>query len=251
MPLFRAFTGFASCIRSRAAKPATYENLSVFIRSDAHVVRAGWNIRRCGPLSTPGFFDNLCGDGLLPPRSLCQSAMPIVRATAFAEGLGGLSEGEGYRLSPCNGPSFPTCMPPEPEPLGVASSGIPDGWLFATAGGRLFPPLCLSVRLRPPGWRSCRLLRRAFSSCRQSRSSPCGAVPLGIRFPALPMAQPPAEFPQKHVYAGPACLFPPFFRVAAASAAMACARVEIQYIGNRKKEQSLHRNGNIGTAGNQ
>ncbi|MEF2602674.1 MAG: hypothetical protein U0M40_04930, partial [Christensenellales bacterium] len=53
------FTGFASRIRSRAAKSAKYENLWVFIRSDAHVVRAGLNIRGCGPLSTPGFFDRL------------------------------------------------------------------------------------------------------------------------------------------------------------------------------------------------
>ena len=51
-----------------------YKNLWVFIRSDAHppgglllplrgnspcVVRAGLNIRGCGPLSTPGFFDRL------------------------------------------------------------------------------------------------------------------------------------------------------------------------------------------------
>ena len=35
------------------------ENLWVFIRSDAHVVRAGLNIRGCGPLSTLGFFDRL------------------------------------------------------------------------------------------------------------------------------------------------------------------------------------------------
>ena len=56
---FLSFTGFASRIRSRAAKPAKYENLWVFIRSDAHVVRAGLNIRGCGPLSTPGFFDRL------------------------------------------------------------------------------------------------------------------------------------------------------------------------------------------------
>ena len=48
-------------IRSRAAKPAKYENLWVFIRSDAHVVRAGLNIRGCGPLSTPGVFDTLKG----------------------------------------------------------------------------------------------------------------------------------------------------------------------------------------------
>ena len=57
---FLSFTGFASRIRSRAAKSAKYENLWVFIRSDAHVVRAGLNIRGCGPLSTPGFFDRLC-----------------------------------------------------------------------------------------------------------------------------------------------------------------------------------------------
>ena len=56
---FLSFTGFASRIRSRAAKSAKYENLWVFIRSDAHVVRAGLNIRGCGPLSTPGFFDRL------------------------------------------------------------------------------------------------------------------------------------------------------------------------------------------------
>ncbi len=58
---FSSFTGFAYRIRSRAAKPAKYENLWVFIRSDAHVVRAGLNISGCGPLSTPGFFDRLKG----------------------------------------------------------------------------------------------------------------------------------------------------------------------------------------------
>ena len=62
---FLSFTGFASRIRSRAAKSAKYENLWVFIRSDAHVVRAGLNIRGCGPLSTPGFFDSL-GPPLIP-----------------------------------------------------------------------------------------------------------------------------------------------------------------------------------------
>ena len=56
---FLSFTGFASRICSRAAKSAKYENLWVFIRSDAHVVRAGLNIRGCGPLSTLGFFDRL------------------------------------------------------------------------------------------------------------------------------------------------------------------------------------------------
>ena len=47
------FTCLASRICSRAAKPAKYENLRAFIRSDAHVVRAGLNIRGCSPLSTP------------------------------------------------------------------------------------------------------------------------------------------------------------------------------------------------------
>ena len=53
---FLSFTGFASRIRSRAAKSAKYENLWVFIRSDAHVVRAGINLRDCGPLTTLRFL---------------------------------------------------------------------------------------------------------------------------------------------------------------------------------------------------
>ncbi|MDY5674724.1 MAG: hypothetical protein SPK82_00775, partial [Eubacteriales bacterium] len=65
-------------IRSRAAKPAKYENLWVFIRSDAHVVRAGLNIRGCGPLSTPGFFDRLKGRAL---------ALPLTFAFAEKYGL--------------------------------------------------------------------------------------------------------------------------------------------------------------------
>ena len=44
---------------ARSAPNAKYENLWVFIRSDAHVVRAGLNIRGCGPLSDLGFFDRL------------------------------------------------------------------------------------------------------------------------------------------------------------------------------------------------
>ena len=44
---------------ARSAPNARCENLWVFIRSDARVVRAGLNIRGCGPLSTPGFFDRL------------------------------------------------------------------------------------------------------------------------------------------------------------------------------------------------
>ena len=66
-PLFRVFAGFASRSRSRAAKPARYENLKVFIRSDVHAVRAGLNIRGCGPLTTPGFIDRLGRKLSLPP----------------------------------------------------------------------------------------------------------------------------------------------------------------------------------------
>ena len=70
---FLSFTGFASRIRSRAAKPAKYENLWVFIRSDAHVVRAGLNIRGCGPLSTQGFFDTLSP----AYRKVCRTVFPF------------------------------------------------------------------------------------------------------------------------------------------------------------------------------
>ena len=72
---FLSFTGFAYRIRSRAAKSAKYENLWVFIRSDAHVVRAGLNIRGCGPLSTPGFFDRLRRMERLFILRKCQSAL--------------------------------------------------------------------------------------------------------------------------------------------------------------------------------
>ena len=95
-PLFRAFTGFASRIRSRAAKPAKYENLWVFIRSDAPVVRAGWNIRGCGPLSTPGFFDTLKAS-----RSGCFLAAGkpclLTGQGLCAEGRKGLPGGEKQR----------------------------------------------------------------------------------------------------------------------------------------------------------
>ena len=56
---FEFFSCVASRIRSRAAKLAKYENLWVFIRFDAHVVKAGINLRGCGPLTTPGLFDKL------------------------------------------------------------------------------------------------------------------------------------------------------------------------------------------------
>ena len=68
---FLSFTGFASRIRYRAAKSAKYENLWVFIRSDAHVVRAGLNIRGCRPLSTLGFFDRLSAADKISAALFC------------------------------------------------------------------------------------------------------------------------------------------------------------------------------------
>ena len=56
---FLSFTGFASRIRSRAAKPARYENLKVFIRSDVHDVRAGIKLKGQPPLNNPRVFDTL------------------------------------------------------------------------------------------------------------------------------------------------------------------------------------------------
>jgi len=41
---------------SRAGKPVKLENLAVFIRSDAHVVRAGLNVKGCGPSQSRSFF---------------------------------------------------------------------------------------------------------------------------------------------------------------------------------------------------
>ena len=56
---FSSFFHPVLALMARSAPNAKYENLWVFIRSDAHVVRAGLNIRGCGPLSTLGFFDKL------------------------------------------------------------------------------------------------------------------------------------------------------------------------------------------------
>ena len=53
---FRVFTGFASRISSRAAKPARYENLEVFISSDVHAVRAGIKLKGQPPLNNSRVF---------------------------------------------------------------------------------------------------------------------------------------------------------------------------------------------------
>ena len=58
---FSSFFHPVLALMARSAPNAKYENLWVFIRSDAHVVRAGLNIRGCGPLSTLGLFDRLKG----------------------------------------------------------------------------------------------------------------------------------------------------------------------------------------------
>ena len=50
---FSSFTGFASRISSRAAKPARYENLWVFIRSDVCAVRAGIKLKGQAYLNNP------------------------------------------------------------------------------------------------------------------------------------------------------------------------------------------------------
>ena len=140
-PLFRAFTGFASRIRSRAAKPAKYENLWVFIRSDAHVVRAGWNIRGCGPLSTLGFFDTLKAS-----RKGCFLAVgkPCLLAGQglCAEGRKGLPGGEKQRGSrrQMDAPLLPVCRrrwrPPKAGRLyRQAQFPSTEGWTVAAQSG--------------------------------------------------------------------------------------------------------------------
>ena len=50
---FSSFYGFASRISSRAEKPARYENLWVFIRSDVRAVRAGIKLKGQASLNNP------------------------------------------------------------------------------------------------------------------------------------------------------------------------------------------------------
>lgn len=59
MPLLRAFSLFASHVRSRAAKSAMYENLWAFIRFDAHVAKAGIELSGWRPLTTPPFLQTM------------------------------------------------------------------------------------------------------------------------------------------------------------------------------------------------
>ena len=76
---FSSFFHPVLALMARSAPNAKYENLWVFIRSDAHVVRAGLNIRGCGPLSTLGFFDRLKG------RLVSRSFLAEFRAAIAAE----------------------------------------------------------------------------------------------------------------------------------------------------------------------
>ena len=63
---FEFFSCFASRIRSRAAKPARYENLEVFIRSDVHAVIAGIKLKGQAPLNNPRVFRHaVCSSGAL------------------------------------------------------------------------------------------------------------------------------------------------------------------------------------------
>ena len=59
LPLFRVLLVCCLSHSLPGGKPAKYKNLWVFIRIDAHAVKAGINLRGCGPLITPVFFDKL------------------------------------------------------------------------------------------------------------------------------------------------------------------------------------------------
>ena len=112
---------------ARSAPNAKYENLWVFIRSDAHppgglllplrgnspcVVRAGLNIRGCGPLSTLGFFDTLKG----PCGPLCRIYARVsgcVKSTSSAISMAVSRHSPGtYRSAPIMAP--PQYIPPGP-----------------------------------------------------------------------------------------------------------------------------------------
>ena len=53
---FSRITGFASRTCSRAANPEKYENLWVFIRFDAPVVKAGIKLKGLPPLNNPALL---------------------------------------------------------------------------------------------------------------------------------------------------------------------------------------------------
>ena len=53
---FSSFHGFCLSHSLPAAKPAKYENLKVFIRSDVHAVRAGIKLKGQPPLNSPRVY---------------------------------------------------------------------------------------------------------------------------------------------------------------------------------------------------
>ena len=135
---FLSFTGFASRIRSRAAKPAKYENLWVFIRSDAHVVRAGWNIRGCGPLSTPGFFDNLKGGSNPAPFSAKKSSEEF--GERQSEKRTQHSRVKKQNAAPSRALSGTVALK-SPPGLSPPANRVFNGKAFALPGPRAFGPL--------------------------------------------------------------------------------------------------------------
>ena len=80
---FLSFTGFASRIRSRAAKSAKYENLWVFIRSDAHPPR--------GPSLAPAGQFTLCRQSRIKHKGL----RPLINPGVFRQ-----TEERSFDLSP-------------------------------------------------------------------------------------------------------------------------------------------------------
>ena len=58
---FSSFCGFCLSHSFPSGKTRKVRKPPVFIRFDAHVVKAGINLRGCGPLTTPRFFDRLKG----------------------------------------------------------------------------------------------------------------------------------------------------------------------------------------------
>ena len=85
MPLLRFFSDFSSRVRSRAAKPAGYENPKVFIRSDVHAVRAGIKLKGQPPLNNPRVYRQ--ADSIITLSQTIFHFFRIIFSQSFSQGF--------------------------------------------------------------------------------------------------------------------------------------------------------------------
>ena len=171
-----------------AGKERKSESPRNFLRSEAHARRAGWNIRGCGPLSIPVFFDRrkwpLATFLLIPPRPAFAGAG---RKSPQSRPVSGFSRsdvpagGAGIRFSHSGrGPAEQICVIWERTIRALPAAHVKRPARRKGDGRRLF---CPNLRMEPSGaWPPLRPLAYRAAGCtcrflRPARGEAQGPVP--------------------------------------------------------------------------